>query len=332
MNKSSFVGIDISKNTLDIALCNNTKEYKQYQHLQVTNDVAGFTEMFNFLEKAGVKLGQTVIGMENTGRYGLELRLFLEKNCVDYCVFKTNILQCTETEFRDKTDKLDSQRLAKVTWMFRDTLTYSRLSSSIIRKLQELLGMRKLYKTMAATCKQEITESKKTPEEYKYIVAVETKEYLEERIKDIEERMLKLINSDESISRNYRLLCSISGIGMVNAISIIIHTGNFRDITTARKYASYIGVAPMKRESGTSVRKRTGVSKRNAVQLKADLTQAAMSAIQYDRQMRTYRERKEAEGKVFGVMLNAVKFKLLTRMFAVVKRGTPYVDVCQYKS
>lgn len=69
-----------------------------------------------------------------------------------------------------------------------------------------------------------------------------------------------------------------------------------------------------------------------AKRLKADLLQAAKSAIVWDREMKSYYERKVKEGKAFGVVLNAVKFKLVCRMFAIVKRGTPFVELEKYKS
>ena len=61
-------------------------------------------------------------------------------------------------------------------------------------------------------------------------------------------------------------------------------------------------------------------------EIKADLTMAAQTAVVWDSDLRLYYSRKRAEGKSYGCVLNAVKFKLVCRMFAVVKRGTVYVD------
>ena len=66
--------------------------------------------------------------------------------------------------------------------------------------------------------------------------------------------------------------------------------------------------------------------------LKADLSQAAKSAIVWDKELKEYYIRKTMQGKAFGVVLNTVKFKLICRMFAVVKRGTPFVELNTYKS
>jgi len=64
--------------------------------------------------------------------------------------------------------------------------------------------------------------------------------------------------------------------------------------------------------------------------LKALLTNGVMSAIQYDKELKAYYERKIAEGKLKYKVLNAVKNKLISRVFATVKRGTPYVELFNY--
>lgn len=66
--------------------------------------------------------------------------------------------------------------------------------------------------------------------------------------------------------------------------------------------------------------------------LKSDLSMAARSARIHDLQIKEYFERKTAQGKEFGVVLNAIKYKLIQRMFAVIKRGTPFVQLQTYKS
>ena len=149
-------------------------------------------------------------------------------------------------------------------------------------------------------------------------------EFLESQVESIEEEMAQTIESDEQMKTNYNLLLSVDGIGIVNAINTIIATHNFEMFDNARQYASYIGVAPFEHTSGTSVRGKTHVEP-GAKMLKADLTGAVRTCINHDKEIRKYYDRKMAEGKAFGIIANAIKFKLLLRMFAVIKRGTPFV-------
>jgi hypothetical protein len=119
---------------------------------------------------------------------------------------------------------------------------------------------------------------------------------------------------------------------LVVAVTAIVLTENFTAITDPRKYASYISIAPFPHESGTSVKGATRVSKEGFKQAKADLSISLLPVISLDPGIRAYWLRKKAEGKHTGVIMNAIKFKLVLRMFAVVKRGTPYVDTMKYKT
>jgi hypothetical protein len=65
-------------------------------------------------------------------------------------------------------------------------------------------------------------------------------------------------------------------------------------------------------------------------QIKALLGNGITAAITYDTEIRTYFQRKIAEGKEPGVVKNAVKNKLVARVFAVVQRGTPFVRTHNY--
>jgi transposase len=124
-------------------------------------------------------------------------------------------------------------------------------------------------------------------------------------------------------------LLSITGIGIVNAVMLIICSNNFQGITNARSFACYCGVAPFEYSSGTSVRGKTRVSNLANKKMKANLTNAARSAVVHNNELRIYYKRKREEGKAHGTVMNAVKFKIISRAFAVIKRQTPFVKIRQ---
>jgi len=155
---------------------------------------------------------------------------------------------------------------------------------------------------------------------------------LNKQIKAIERQIIALINSETALKKNYKLLLSIKGVGMVNAITTIIATGNFTRFQTARQFAKFCCVAPLTYQSGISIRNGDHVSKAGHNDIKAILTEAARSAIVHDKQLKAYYERKRAEGKTHGCVMNAVKFKIICRMFAVIQRQTPYVDTDRFRA
>lgn len=333
MEKKWFIGIDISKKTLDVVLYSPSKKHSDEEnYLRVSNDSEGFKEIFSWLKKKRITSPCLVIGMENTGVYGFDLRLYLESRQVDYCAFMPLDLKLSLGLVRGKNDKVDAERIAYYTWLHRDELHYSHLSGSSILRLQELSVERKRFVKQLAEYEGLLTEGKDRSKTASYSRAEKAKYFLEEEIKDVEKEMQETIECDPVLLKSYALLLSIKGIGSVNAISTIVHTNNFEGFETARQYACYLGIAPFEHTSGTTVKGKPKVSHVGAKLLKADLSQAAKSAVVWDKEMRTYYERKIKEGKAYGVVLNAVKFKLVCRMFAVVRRGTPFVDFQTYKN
>ena len=85
-------------------------------------------------------------------------------------------------------------------------------------------------------------------------------------------------------------------------------------------------VVPFGERSGSSIRKKDQISPLGDRQLKALLTNGARSVINYDKEMRAYYLRKLAENKPEFVIINNIRFKILLRACAVVKRGTPFVE------
>jgi transposase len=104
----------------------------------------------------------------------------------------------------------------------------------------------------------------------------------------------------------------------VTAINLIVHTNGFKIMNDARKLACFCGVAPFEYSSGTSVRRKTKVHSMANKKIKSNLHMASMAAVKFDPELKTYFERKEAEGKNKMSVLNAVKNKLLAREVACV--------------
>jgi transposase len=144
-------------------------------------------------------------------------------------------------------------------------------------------------------------------------------------IKKVEVQIMELITSNESMQLNYRIITSIKGIGPVNAWMTIAYTENFSSFPDGRHYAVYVGVIPFEHTSGTSKKGRRRTSNLAQKELKQELNQAAKSAITHDLELRAYAERK-LKNKEYGLVLNNVKFKLILRMFSLVKRGEKYVE------
>ncbi len=323
-----FFGIDISKLTLDVTLYNEDGA-KKSKHIKINNNTKGFKELLKWLKELKTDVKQSVFCIEHTGIYGLDLQVFFEENNIDYTAVSPCEIKHSLGTTRGKNDKIDSYKISYYCQLHAKKLKLSKLSLKNIRSLKLLLNERSRIVKMQTVEKQTMTEFKKISSVSSVKRTKSRLTAFKKQIDEIENEIETLIEEDESLKKNYNLVTSVVGIGLVNAVMFMVHSNNFQSFTDGRRYACYGGVAPFEYSSGTSVKGKTRVSHLANKAIKVNLTQAAKSAVQHDSELRKYYKRKEKEGKEHGVIMNAVKFKLILRVFAVVKRETPYVQMRQ---
>jgi len=146
----------------------------------------------------------------------------------------------------------------------------------------------------------------------------------DQQIENLEAQISDIVKADKNMDQNYQLVQTIKGVGKVLALATIVKTQNFTRFTDARKFACFCGTAPFENTSGTSIKGRTRVSHLADKGMKTLLDLAAKSAIRYDPELKQYYCRRTAAGKPKMSTINVVRNKLLYRIFAVVKRQTPF--------
>lgn len=330
------IGVDVSKKTLDVALYRGKVDWND-GHIKVDNNVSGYKELKKWLRLKNAEKSRLRICMEATGLYTHDFRSWLELEGITYYVVDPKRMHHFAPPLsikgirQTKTDKADAFRIAIYCSLFHDSMEPSRLPSAAYFKLKRLLAERRQYVKQSVLYKQQLSDISI----YDTVSSRKRKEKevgsLQDNIKQTDKEIKSVVDTDPAIKQNYDLLTSIIGVGIVVAVTTIVLTENFTTFTNPRKYASYIAIAPFPHESGTSVRGATRVSKQGFRQAKADLSISVLNAITHDAELREYWQRKKAEGKHTGVILNAVKFKIVLRMFAVVKRGKPYINTKGYK-
>ena len=132
------------------------------------------------------------------------------------------------------------------------------------------------------------------------------------------------------MKKNFDLATSVKGIGFVIAAFMLVTTNNFTSFENGRKYACYSGIAPFENSSGKYKGKAT-VNHLANKKIKALLSNRANSAYQWDPELKAYYARKAKEGKEHQLIINSIRCKLVNRVFAVVKRQTPYVNIYQQR-
>lgn len=322
-NWDFILGVDVSRNTLDV-YCWERKE-----HICIKNGTAGFKALEKWCHSNAIALLQSLVVLEFTGGYEYKLLQFCEAKSISFARLPGLAIKRSMGIVRGKNDKVDAMRIAQYAEEKHDSIEASKPLNEKIRALKELLRFRKRIVRERAGYEATIKEHKHMFPDLKNDIIIQESN---RKIKAgkaaearIEERITKLIESDKALKLNYELVTSVKGIGKVNGWMTIAYTENFTSFPDARSYAVYVGVVPFDHSSGTSIKGRKRVSHIANKELKSELSQAARSAMTRDKEIKEYAERK-LKNKPWGLVANNVKFKLILRMFAVVKRGTEYVD------
>jgi transposase len=326
-NYEEVVGIDVSKKTLD-AYCHQAQVHKVF-----SNDVIGYKSLLKWVLK--VSKDDTVFYcFENTGYYSLKLALYLSSRSIVYVEESPLKIKRSSGIVKEKTDRIDAVLIARYAWLYREELTASSVKSMSQLELGRLFALRDQLVRNNAGLKGTLKEMKvlltSSSTDVGCLSLKRSIDYIERQVKSIETRIRDILSSDASMSKNYELLTSLKGIGLVVACQLIYHTGNFTRFASWRAFSSYCGTAPFKHESGTSIHRRKQCHYLGDRKMKSLLSMASISAIQHDSELRLYYNRKLAAGKDKMLAINNVRNKLIARAFAVVKRGTPYVVLQQH--
>jgi len=219
-------------------------------------------------------------------------------------------------------------------WLYREELSPSTVRSMSHLELGRLLALRDQLVRNNAGLKGTLKEMKvllsSPTTDFGCIGLKRSIDYLSKQVKALETRIKEIISADVSMNKNYELLTSLKGVGLVVACQLIYHTGNFTRFKSWRAFSSYCGTAPFEHRSGTSIHRRKQCHYLGDRKMKSLLSMASVSAIQHDSELRLYYKRKLAEGKDKMLAINNVRNKLIARAFSVVKRGTPYVVLQQH--
>ena len=153
---------------------------------------------------------------------------------------------------------------------------------------------------------------------------------LKKDLEILETKIMRLIKSDNQLLNQYKIVTSVDGVGPITAMNMIVVTNEFKDISEAKKFACYAGVVPFQYTSGTSVNSKAKVSKMANHQMKTLLHMAALSSIQMKGDLQNFYLRKIEEGKNKMSIINAIRNKIVLRVFACVNNNRMYQKNYEY--
>ena len=286
-------------------------------------------------KKSNCTLEETLICTENTGLYSYPLCVFCHESKI--ALWMENALQIKQSLGiqRGKNDRVDARRIAQYAFTHRHKVKLYSMPAKALLALKQLLAYRERLvesKKSFQTAQGELQELKA---DLSGLIIKQTGSMLktiDKQIEQVHQSMLALIKSEATLSKQYHLITTVPGIGDITAIYLLVYTAGFNKFERWKQFACYCGIAPFDYQSGSSIKGRTRVSHLANKKLKSLLTMCALGMIKTDNEFKQYYQRRKTEGKNGMSVINVLRNKLVSRVFAVVHRGTEYVPQHQYQS
>ena len=305
---TSFVGIDVSKASLDVYLL------PQERRQRVTNDKPGIQELLGTLPA----VGSCLIVVEATGGY--HRRLVADLANVGHQISVVNPRQARDFAHGlgiiAKTDPIDARSLAHFAKHVqpRPVAPVSEKQA----ELQELVTRRRQLIDLrtAELNRKETVSSKNVRKNVQQLV-----DQLRKQIEQIEKEILHLIEDDDDWTEKAKLLSTTPGVGQISIVTILGHVPELGQLNR-QQISALIGVAPFNRDSGRFQGKRSIWGGLAAV--RSVLYMAAITARTHNPVIREFAKRLEAAGKPFKVVITACMRKLLVILNAMIKNKTEW--------
>jgi len=320
-----YIGIDISKNTFDVAVMVNG----YYKHKPLPNNTKGFKSLLKWVKSFK---DEALFCMEATGIYGLKLAKYLSKQDKKIIVanpLKTNHFAKMEMS-RNKTDKADAMSISRYCKHLHDN---GKAENTLFIPKGEAYESLQFLNTRLEQLSKLITQeqnrlgvslNKVVQRSIKVVIRL-----LEKQILGIREEIKSIVQQDGQLQKQVSLLTSIDGIGEKTAWSILAYIGDISLFSNAKQVTSYVGLNPQIEQSGTSVNK-SSLSKMGNRYLRKSLYMPAIAAKKYNPILKNLYERILKKGTPKKVALCAVMRKLMVLAYGVLKSGE-FFDPCYQK-
>jgi transposase len=312
----TVLGIDIAKDTLAVALLSA----KGLEQASFANTPQGAAKLLVWLTKR--KVVQVHACMEATGTYGENLALALHQaGHMVSVVNPTRIAAYAKSQLaRNKTDAVDAQLIARFCLKEQPRLWTPpapevRELRALVRHLEDLQAMRQAEANrMEAQTHPEVVQQ----------ALQEHLAFLAQQITRLRAQINEHIKRHPELRRQRDLLVSIKGIGERTAALLLAEVGDISVFENARAVAAFAGLTPRQFSSGSSVRKRTRLSKVGSTLLRKALYFPAIVAKQHNPIVRAFCARLLAAGKTPMAVVGAAMRKLIHLVYGVLKGGKPF--------
>lgn len=311
------IGIDVSKGKLDLGLIQNDQATKS---LQFANDQIGIPSLVKTLKSCQEKIEDIPIVIEATGgyHYGITFSL-MEKGFQKVFVINPLITRkhLSGQVRKLKTDKKDALLLAKI-GLLEELPTYAESQKEVLfkRKARLFHFLKKQLQQINNRLSSVQSLALKNNDFEKDILE-QTRHDLEMKIEKVKKEILK------SVTVNFS---KITGMSELNLKAVIAELGDIERFKNHKQVVAFAGIDPSVKESGTSVRGRSRLSKRGSKTLRYFLYQSAWGVMMHNPKYQEYYAKKRSEEKHYYTCLSAIARKLLCEIYFNLKEHPYSID------
>jgi len=322
------VGIDVAQKELVVSLGKMQDDWtpEVYARKTFTNTQKGFIDLMAWVKKLTDQTIAVRYVMEATGVYHESLAYFLNDQGQEVTIVLpnkiSNYMKTLETKtITDKTaaDAIAMFGLEKKLDLWKKPKPIFKRIRQLTREREQLIQSRTIAKNQLHAEQAEAEPGKSTLERLKKQIA-----FFEKQEREINQELRALINTDEQVTSSIKLITSLSGIGYLTAATVLAETNGFELVKNKRQVSSYAGFDVKEKQSGTSVKGKSRISKKGNKYLRKAMHMPALSAIRLDERFKAIYARLVAKHGIKMKAAVAVQRKLLEMIYTIHKTGVPY--------
>lgn len=330
--RKQVTGIDVAKDELVVCQGRIYEDFsiELFAHKVFPNSTGGFKSLVQWVEKSG-PAGRFV--MEATGVYFEALAYYLTDNAYEVSVVLSNKISnyFRTLSVKTITDKTASEAITQ--FGLERKLDNWEAPKGIYRKLRQLTRERSQVVETRTVAKNQLhaEKSEAYPNPGSLVRIKKHIVFLDKQEAEIKEELKQLLKQDPEMKQLLVILCSISGIGVLTAATVLAETNGFNLIRNKRQLTSYAGLDVREKQSGTSIKGKPRISKKGNKYLRRAMHLPALAAIRHDERFKAIFARLVAKHGIKMKAAVAVQRKLLELMFVLFKNQTVY-DKNYFKS
>jgi transposase len=319
-----FVGVDIAATTAAVSIQRSGGHASRSFTIDQTPE--GYSKLVHQLQATGHVPSSILVVMEATGSYWISLATHLVHEG-----FGVSVINPAQAHHfakallkRAKTDAIDAQTLAQLAMVLQPEPWT--LPPPIYHALQQRLAQRDDLLNLRQQVDNQLHALRQHPEVIPEVRARMERllATFEGQLTEVEAEITAALGHDSAWAAAAQRLQSITGVGWVTAAWTLVSTLNFSTCDTVEALTAYAGLAPMPRQSGTSVWHRPAIGHTGNARLRTAFYMATLSAVQHNPVIKTCYTRLRAAGKPEKVARCAAARKLLHLAWAVVKKDQPF--------